>query len=126
MECQVKTVRLLDPGSGIDRPQHRRLLGDDRPDAVAPNVSTGAEMRKHIVCGPPIKDGDGMQARWRQTGGQRVDAPRVFCQQGQNLLNPAAHAPSSLRTDDEPSEPSAPLFPSIPSLITPTRRQARS
>jgi len=44
-------------------------------------------MGKHIVCGPPIVVGGGMQLSWCQTGGKRGDALWRCCKQGQNLLN---------------------------------------
>ena len=49
----------LDPSRGIDSSDGRRVLSDDHLDATAPNVSTRAQMGKHVICGPLIAIGGG-------------------------------------------------------------------
>ena len=43
-------------------------------------------MGKYLVCGPTTSNGGGVQLTVRQTGSQRSDASRRFCEDGQNLL----------------------------------------
>jgi len=64
-----------------------RVLGVYRFDAAAPDISARAEMGKHIIRGPLIVSGGGMQLRRYQTIGKRGDARRRFSKQGQNLLD---------------------------------------
>ena len=46
--CQVRIVRLLDPGAGTDRPKLRPVLGDDRSDVVAPDVRTRPQIGEYL------------------------------------------------------------------------------
>src|SRR5260370_27321855 len=86
-ECEVEIMRLEDPGAGIDSLQRRSVLSDHRGHTVAPDVSTRAEMRKHIVRRPTIVVGSGTRLRRRQAGGKSRDASRRFVKQGEHLLN---------------------------------------
>src|SRR5260370_34889204 len=85
-ECEVEIMRLEDPGAGIDSPQRRSVLIDHRGHTVAPDVSTRAEMRKHIVRRPTIVVGRGTRFRRSQAGANSRGEARRFVKPGEHAL----------------------------------------